>query len=173
MAFHIHHEYEIEEGSSHVDWTRVHGWLASSYWSPGISREVVERAGRHSALLLSAFKEGQQVAYLRVISDKTRFAYLCDIWLDAPHRRRGLARAMVRCALEHPDFLAVTWMLATADAHSVYTPLGFRPLEEPQLFMRRKPAAAQNSAGSNQMNTEVKMMYDEVKARQRGPAFER
>jgi ribosomal protein S18 acetylase RimI-like enzyme len=141
MASWTHHEYAIEEGASHIDWPRVHTWLASSYWSPGISRERVERAARHSALLLSAFKEGQQVAYLRVISDQTRFAYLCDIWVDTAHRRRGLARAMVRCALEHPDFLTVAWMLATTDAHAVYVPFGFKPLVKPEYFMRRSPTA--------------------------------
>jgi ribosomal protein S18 acetylase RimI-like enzyme len=146
MTSRKHLEYVIEEGISHIDWPCVHGWLTSSYWSPGISRDQVERAARHSALLLSAFTEGQQVAYLRVISDKTRFAYLCDIWVDAAHRRQGLARAMVRCALEHPDFLTVGWMLATADAHTLYAPLGFKPLVEPERFMRRKPTGAELAA---------------------------
>jgi ribosomal protein S18 acetylase RimI-like enzyme len=113
--------------------------LASSYWSPGITREHVERAASHSALVLTAFREQEQVGYLRVISDKTRFAYICDVWVEAGHRRRGLASAMVRCALEHPDFSTVTWLLATVDAHSVYAPLGFRALKEPHRFMGFKP----------------------------------
>jgi predicted GNAT family N-acyltransferase len=96
---------------------------------------------------LSAFKEGQQVAYLRVISDMTRFAYLCDIWVDTAHRRRGLARAMVSCALEHPDFLTAAWMLATTDAHAVYAPFGFKPLADPQYFMRRSPTTLNSSPG--------------------------
>ncbi|HEX7654498.1 MAG TPA: GNAT family N-acetyltransferase [Verrucomicrobiae bacterium] len=137
MVAYSHRDYTIEAGADLVDWPRVHGWLTTSYWASGIAREEVERAGRNSALVLSAFKAGQQVAYLRVISDKTRFAYLCDLWVDKDHRQRGLARAMVRWALEHPDFLTANWMLATADAHAVYEPLGFQPLAEPQRFMRR------------------------------------
>jgi len=131
--------YVVEEGLTNIDWSRVREWLSSSYWSPGITREQVERAARHSSLVLGAFKDGQQVAYLRVVSDKTRFAYLCDVWVEVSHRRRGLAQAMVRRAIEHPDYATVAWVLVTADAHALYEPLGFRPLGEPQRWMRRKP----------------------------------
>lgn len=132
-------EYVIDDDVARIDWARVHGWLASSYWSPGISRERVERAARHSALVLGAYdKSGQQVAYVRVVSDKTRFAYLCDVWVDAQHRGRGLARTMVAQAIAHPDFTHVMWLLGTADAHGVYAALGFTRLVEPNRWMMRK-----------------------------------
>ena len=139
MSSRTHHEYVIEEGGSRIDWPRVHSWLTTSYWSPGITRDRVERAARHSAVVLGAFIGREQVGYLRVISDKTRFAYLCDVWVETAHRRRGLARAMVRYALEHPDFSTVAWLLATLDAHGVYINLGFSPLKEPQRWMEWKP----------------------------------
>ena len=142
MSSRTHHEYVIEEGSSRIDWARVHSWLTTSYWSPGITRDRVERAARHSALVLGAFIGREQVGYLRVISDKTRFAYLCDVWVETAHRRRGLARAMVRYAMEHPEFSTVKWLLATADAHAVYSTMGFSPLQEPQRWMECKPNAS-------------------------------
>jgi hypothetical protein len=74
-----------------VDFECVHAWLASSYWSPGIDRERVERGALNSALVLSAFDaDGAQVGFLRVVSDKTRFAYLCDVWIEDKHRGKGL-----------------------------------------------------------------------------------
>jgi len=147
MLSHVHQAYVIDDDVARIDWTRVHAWLTSSYWSPGITRARVERAARHSALVLGAYLGAEQVAYLRVISDKTRFAYFCDIWVEASHRRRGLARAMVRYAMEHPEFSSVTWLLATADAHGVYGPLGFAPLEQPQRWMACRPRnAAANTA---------------------------
>ena len=107
--------YRIEEGLHRMDWGRVHDWLTSSYWSPGITRESVERAASNSALVIGVFGcEHQQVGYARVISDKTRFAYLCDVWVANEHRSKGLGRALVRYAVEHPDFVTVKWMLATA-----------------------------------------------------------
>jgi hypothetical protein len=32
----------------------------------------------------------------------------------------------------------VSWLLATVDAHGVYAPLGFGPLDEPHRLMRCK-----------------------------------
>jgi GNAT superfamily N-acetyltransferase len=132
-------EYELDEEITRIDWGRVHSWLASSYWSPGITREWMERAARHSALVLGAYSSGGQTGYLRVVSDMARFAYLCDVWVDAPHRGKGLARRMVRYALEHPEFARVKWVLATADAHGVYAKLGFGPLKDPSRWMERPP----------------------------------
>lgn len=136
--------YHIREGFEHVDFARVHAWLASSYWTPGIGREQVERGTRNSALVISVFApEGAQAAFARVVSDKSRFAYLCDVWVDAAYRGRGLASAMVHHALEHPDFTTITnWTLGTKDAQSVYEPFGFRDIREegayPNTWMVRR-----------------------------------
>jgi ribosomal protein S18 acetylase RimI-like enzyme len=135
-------EYELDEEITRIDWGRVHSWLASSYWSPGITRDRVERAARHSALVLGAYSSAGQAGYLRVVSDRTRFAYLCDVWVDVAHRGEGLGRRMVRYALEHPEFARVKWVLATADAHGVYAKLGFAPLKEPQRWMERPPSGS-------------------------------
>jgi GNAT superfamily N-acetyltransferase len=128
-------DYEITSDLTRVDWPRVHAWLASSYWTPGISLERVKRAAENSALVLSAFKDGTQAAYLRVVSDRTRFAYLCDVWVDTGHRGKGLARHLVQTALNHPDFTTCNWLLATLDAHRVYEKLCFTPLPNPERFM--------------------------------------
>jgi GNAT superfamily N-acetyltransferase len=130
-------DYELTTDLNRNDWPRVTAWLGSSYWSPGITLERVRKGAENSALVLSIHKGGAQVAYARVVSDRTRFAYLCDVWVDAPHRGRGLARAMVRFALEHPDFAAVNWLLATLDAHGVYADLGFTPLADPARWMSK------------------------------------
>jgi ribosomal protein S18 acetylase RimI-like enzyme len=142
----------IREGIQHVDFARVHAWLSSSYWTPGIPRERIERAARNSALVLSAFtEEGGQVGFLRVVSDRTRFAYLCDMWVEEAHRGRGIARALVREAIGHPEFATVTtWTLATKDAQGVYVPLGFCDIREeranPNTWMvHRRPHPASDA----------------------------
>ena len=134
--------YQIDENIARIDFARVHSWLTTSYWSPGISREWVERAARHSALVLGAYSQQGQVGYLRVVSDMARLAYLCDVWIDSKHRGKGLGRLIVRYALEHPELARVKWILATADAHGVYADLGFKPLSEPQRWMERASTAS-------------------------------
>lgn len=135
-----HHSYTIEDSLAHVDFARVHAWLASTYWSPGVDQATVERAARHSALVVGAYgapsAEGEhapQVGYLRVVSDCTTFAWVCDVYVDKPHR--GLARAMAGFALSHPDLQGLRrWLLATLDAHAVYAPVGFAPLQNPERW---------------------------------------
>jgi GNAT superfamily N-acetyltransferase len=134
-----HDRYELDDDRDRVNVHRVHGWLTSSYWSPGVSREVVERALRGSSLVVSAYLNDEQVGYLRVVSDKATFAWICDVWVDQPHRGKGLARAMVNFALAHPDHQGLRrWVLATRDAHEIYAACGFQPLPEPQRWMIRK-----------------------------------
>ena len=129
-------ETVIDDALARIDFERVHGWLSRTYWSPGISREKVERAARHSSLVVGAYREGVQVGYLRVVSDRTAFAYLCDVYVDEAHRGQGIARRMVRYALEHPEFQGLRrWMLATRDAHDVYRGLGFDLLPMPERWM--------------------------------------
>ena len=128
--------FKLAEGPQAVDFSCVTSWLASSYWTPGIGQEQVERATRNSALVLSAFAmHGAQAGFLRVVSDKTRFAYLCDVWVAETHRGQGLARRMVKHALNHPEFATVsTWTLGTKDAQGVYEALGFRDIRNAAAY---------------------------------------
>ncbi|HEY7088691.1 MAG TPA: GNAT family N-acetyltransferase [Tepidisphaeraceae bacterium] len=133
-----HNEYELDDDRSRVDVERVHGWLSGSYWSPGIFREVVERGIRGASLVVSAYdqRQSQQVGFLRIISDKATFAWVADVFVDESHRGRGLARAMLGFAMEHPEHQNMRrWVLATKDAHGVYESLGFKPLPYPERWM--------------------------------------
>jgi len=124
------------------DFTAVHEWLASTYWSPGISPEKVEKGFRASTLCIGAFDGGRQVGMARCVSDTTRFAYLADVYVDITARKQGLAKEMVRRLMEHPLVADVdAWYLRTLDAHAVYAALDYEPIQNPESFMvRRRPA---------------------------------
>ncbi len=63
-------------GSDSMDYKRVTEMLSQAYWSIGIKEDEMKKAALNSALVIRAFsEEGRQIAYGRVISDKTRFAY--------------------------------------------------------------------------------------------------
>lgn len=133
--------YELDDDPQRLDLCRVHAWLTSSYWSPGVTRDVVERAAKGSSLVVGAYLDGEQVGYLRVVSDKATFAWIADVWVDEPHRGNGLARAMVKFALDDPQHQGLRrWVLATRDAHDIYAACGFEPLPEPQRWMIRRDA---------------------------------
>jgi GNAT superfamily N-acetyltransferase len=129
-------EYEIDDTLERIDLARVHGWLKTTYWSPGVSREIVERAARNSSLVIGAYLDSAQVAYMRIVSDRATFAWICDVFVDERHRGKGLARAMVSFALAHPQHQNLRrWLLATRDAHGVYRELGFETLPNPERWM--------------------------------------
>jgi GNAT superfamily N-acetyltransferase len=133
---------ELSDDRARLDVARIHHWLASSYWSPGIERSLVERAiaGSHC---LGAYRDGAQVGFARMITDHATFAWLADVWIDEPARGRGLGRRMVGWFLDHPDFQGLRRIaLATADAHGVYAALGFHALKRPARYMERLSAAA-------------------------------
>ena len=129
---------ELSDDPSRIDATRVHGWLASSYWSPGIAREQLERQIAGSHCLGAYHPERGQIGFARVISDRASFAWLADVWVDEPARGQGLGRRMVQWFLDQPDYAGIRrFALTTADAHGVYAALGFKPLMRPDRLMER------------------------------------
>lgn len=127
----------LSDDASKLQVDRIHGWLASSYWSPGIERGLVERAiaGSHC---LGAYENEQQVGFARMITDHATFAWLADVWVEESVRGQGLGRRMVSWFLKHPSFAGLRrFGLVTADAHGVYADLGFHPLVRANRYMER------------------------------------
>lgn len=139
-------DWLLSTDPARLDLDRIHGWLASEYWSPGVRREIVERAFANSLAIGAYTPDGEQLAVARVVTDRATFAWLCDVFV-APHARgRGIARAMVRALLANPELATLRrWCLATRDAHGVYEPCGFAPID-PRLWLEHKPDPARWSA---------------------------
>ncbi len=127
----------LDDDKQRLQISKIHAWLAASYWSPGIKRALVERAlaGSHC---LGAYLDGQQVGYARMITDHATFGWLADVWVDEAVRGQGIGRRMVRWFVDHPDFSGIRRLaLVTADAHGVYEAEGFSALMRPERYMER------------------------------------
>lgn len=117
--------------------------LRTSYWSPGVRRDVVERAIANS-VVAGAFDaaSGAQVGFARAVTDRATFAWLCDVIVVESYRGRGIATRMVRELITHPELQTLRrWCLATKDAHAVYTPIGFGPVPADRWMEYRPPAS--------------------------------
>jgi GNAT superfamily N-acetyltransferase len=120
----------------------VHGWLRASYWSPGVRREVTATAFANSIVAGAYTPDGRQLGVARVATDRATFAWLCDVYVDAGARGLGIGRALVTAVMAHPDLQTVRrWCLGTRDAHEVYRPLGFGPVDA-RIFMQYMPDPA-------------------------------
>ena len=127
----------LDDDKQRLQIDRVHRWLASSYWSPGIERALVEKAicGSHC---LGAYRDDEQVGYARMITDHATFGWLADVWVAESVRGKGLGRRMVQWFIDHPEFSGIRRIaLVTADAHGVYEGVGFTPLLRPERYMEK------------------------------------
>ncbi len=116
----------------------IHANLTQSYWAENISRDVVERAIAGSLCVGAFAATGEQVGFARVVTDRATFAYLADVYVVEAHRGRGLAASMVTALHDHHDLQGLRrWMLATRDAHSLYSALGWTRIEDGTPFMQR------------------------------------
>lgn len=128
----------LSDDRARLDVTRIHGWLASSYWSPGIERALVERAIAGSHCLGAYDGDGAQIGFARAITDHATFAWIADVWIDQAVRGRGIGRSLVRWFLDHPSFADIRRVnLVTGDAHGVYAALGFHAPIRPERYMER------------------------------------
>lgn len=131
-----HGDYLISDETDRLQPTVIHGYLARSYWSANIPRDVVERALENSVCVGAYASDGTQVGLVRVITDFATFAYLCDVFVLETHRNRGLSKAMLALAMQHPRLQGLrSWNLRTRDAHGLYAQFGFKPIDNPQGYM--------------------------------------
>jgi len=129
--------YTLTTDAARVDLDVTHGFLTRSYWAKGISRALVARSieGSMPFVLL---RDGEQVGFARVISDRATFAYVADVFVIEPERGRGAARWMMTCILSHPDLEGVRRVhLVTLDAKPLYDRVGFRPIAHPERHMEK------------------------------------
>jgi GNAT superfamily N-acetyltransferase len=132
-------EYAIDTDPALLDLDVLHRFLSEeAYWSPGVSREVVERSIEHS-INFGLYRAGAQVGFARVVTDRATFAWLADVFVLEEHREAGLGKWLVETVLSHPDLRGLRrWILGTADAHGLYERFGFTPPPNGRYMVRER-----------------------------------
>ncbi len=119
-----------------------------SYWAQGVSEEVVRKSIAGS-LCIGVYREEQQLGFCRLVTDYATFGYLCDAFVVASERGRGIGSWMLEALQAAPRLADLRrWLLGTRDAHPFYAAKGWRPLQQPQVFMERRARATSPSATS-------------------------
>jgi GNAT superfamily N-acetyltransferase len=127
---------EISSDPARVDRDLVHAFLSrESYWAIGIAPEVVDRA-IDGSIPFGAYSREGQVGFARAVTDGATFAWVADVFVLAAHRGQRVGTRLIEAVLAHPEVNGVrNVLLGTADAHGVYTPLGFAPLPQPERYL--------------------------------------
>lgn len=135
-------QWTVSTDPARIQLDVVHAWLRTSYWSPGVRRDVCAKAFAHSLVAGAYTPDGRQIGVARAATDRATFAWLCDVFVDPGARGLGIARTLVRTLMDHPELQTLRrWCLGTRDAHEVYRPLGFEPVA-PGIFMIHAPDPA-------------------------------
>ena len=140
--------FTISTDRAHLDREVIYRYLHDeAYWSKGLPRDVFERA-IESSLSFGLFEGeagngGTQVGFSRVVTDGATFAWLCDVFVLPAFRGRGLATWLIETVVAHPDLQVQRgFVLATRDAHRLYSKFGWRPVEAGRFMRIDRPYAA-------------------------------
>ncbi len=120
-------EYTLSATKKNLDLNYIYNLLCvPSKYSTGLPPERFHLIIENS-LCFSVFYQGKQIGFTRVISDSTEFASVWDVFIDEPHRKKGLGKAMMKYMLDHPNLRGIfRWFLMTEDAHGLYQKFGFK-----------------------------------------------
>jgi GNAT superfamily N-acetyltransferase len=114
----------------------IHQYLSKeSYWAKNIPIEIVEKSIEGS-LCFGVYLNEQQIGFARVITDNATFGYLADVFIDKDFRGKGLSKELMKFIMEQDVIKKLRrFMLATLDAHSLYTQFGFESQEGNKRLM--------------------------------------
>jgi GNAT superfamily N-acetyltransferase len=131
-------EYWISTARDRLNIQMIHDYLSqSSYWAKGRSIERVKRSIENSLSFGVYFKE-QQVGFARVVTDYATFAWLADVFILEEYRGRGLSKWLIEIIVGLPELHGMRrFLLATRDAHGLYSRYGFNNLQDPARWLEK------------------------------------
>ncbi len=124
-------DYTISNNKNRLQIQVIHSFLSTqSYWAEDIPLALVQKSIDNS-LCFGIYYKGVQVGFARLITDKATFAYLADVFIVELHRAKGLSKWLMEYIQNYPEVQGLRrWMLATKDAHNLYSQFGWEKLTD-------------------------------------------
>ena len=129
-------EYLYSSDKEKLDVNYIHHYLSEeSYWAKNIPREIVQKS-IDGSLCFGVYCQDKQIGFARVITDYATFGYLADVFIDKHYRGKGLSKELMKFIMKQDVIKKLRrFMLATLDAHSLYTQFGFESQEGNKRLM--------------------------------------
>lgn len=113
----------------------IYKFLSGSYWAKGRPLEVIRKSIENS-LCFGVYLDKKQIGFARVITDYATFAWIADVFIVQEYRGKGYSKQLLKTILEFSELKNIKrWILATRDAHKLYSRFGFDGLKNPEWFM--------------------------------------
>ena len=97
--------YRLTDDKAELDLYYIVPALQQTYWASGRPKDVIEKSLENS-LCFGLFHGERQVGFARVVTDRSTFAWICDVIVHSDHRSIGLGKWMMECLDSHPDVAA-------------------------------------------------------------------
>jgi len=125
----------ISTDKSLLDIDVIYNFLSRSYWAEGRPSEIVRKSIKNS-LCFGVYLNKNQIGFARVVTDYATFAWIADVFILEEYRGKGYSKQLLKTILEYPELVNLKrWILATKDAHKLYSRFGFDQLKNPERFM--------------------------------------
>ncbi len=117
--------YFITDDKNKIDYDFVVSSLQNTYWAENRDKDSIIKSINNS-IFISLFKENKQIGFTRIVTDKSFFAWIADVYIIKEYRGEGLGKWLMNKTIEHPSIKDVSLqLLKTKDAHDFYKELGF------------------------------------------------
>lgn len=133
--------YRLVEGFEFVTMDVVNDFFSSpeGYWTQSDTDAERLRAWSVSNSFALLDNDSNMVGGFRLITDRSFFGYIADVFILPEHRGQHLSQWMVNFALNSEDYKVVKrWSLRTKDAQGLYEKLGFKLPENQHWEMERR-----------------------------------
>ncbi|KZL21435.1 putative acetyltransferase [Pseudovibrio axinellae] len=107
-----------------------------AYWRKDLEPNIFDKAIDNSMCFGVYAQTGEQVGFARIVTDKSTFAYLCDVFILPAYRGKGLGKQLMKAIEAYPGLVDLQHvMLSTEDAQELYRQFGFSEIKAPQNLM--------------------------------------
>lgn len=73
--------FKVSSNPGDLDIELIYSVVASTYWAKGISFSIFKKSLENSLVFGAYDEHNKQVGFARVVTDKSTFAYLCDVFV--------------------------------------------------------------------------------------------
>jgi GNAT superfamily N-acetyltransferase len=130
-------EYYVSTDRGKLQIDVIHNFLKDSYWAKDIPIEKL-KLSIENALCFGVYNGNKQVGFARVVTDYAVIGYIGDVFILEEERGKGLSKMLMQEIVRHPQLQGIRRIiLATRDAHGLYSQFGFTPLVYPERWMER------------------------------------
>lgn len=123
-------DYQFVKDSAAQDWNFITGALQGTYMGQGRTRENIIASFKGSACFgVRSRSNDIQIACCRVITDGVTYAWLADVVVSPPFRRRKVGSFMLQNLFSEPRFKGIVFHLHTFHAANFYARFGFSNIQ--------------------------------------------